>query len=115
MTSLSIPGYCAAAGRTAHQPHLTGLFALLVWSVGSASAQPTRFDIAGDASFAADAPVQADGRFALKAQLVVPASAVSALTTQTNDRFTVSALLSPSSLVCYNDTIFRDSFDGTGL
>ena len=34
---------------------------------------------------------------------------------QEGGRFSLTALLSTSSLVCYNDTIFRDGFDGTGL
>lgn len=59
--------------------------------------------------------MQANDRFTLKAQLVALASTVSELATQTNARFALNAALSTSSLVCYNDTIFRDSFDGTGL
>lgn len=81
----------------------------------AASAQPARFDIAGDASLAVSAPVQSVARYALKAQLVVAESTFATVTEQSDARFALNAALSTSSLVCYNDTIFRDGFDGTGL
>jgi len=30
-------------------------------------------------------------------------------------RFAIAAAAAPASLVCYNDTIFRDDLDGDGL
>jgi hypothetical protein len=94
---------------------LMGLLTVLTSVVSAASAQSARFDIAGGASIVADATVQNDARYALKAQLVVAESTSAAVTTQSDARFALNAVLSTSSLVCYNDTIFRDGFDGTGL
>jgi hypothetical protein len=77
------------------------------------SAQSPRFALSGDARLATDTPVQTGGRFVLKAQLAAGATAVPE--PQTDGRFALHALLTTSSLVCYNDTIFRDSFDASGF
>jgi hypothetical protein len=100
---------------TIFRQRCTALIAVLALSAVHASAQPARFSIAGEGQQAVDAPAQSNDRFALKAQLAGPVDASTALSTQAGDRFSLTALLSTSSLVCYNDTIFRDGFDGTGF
>jgi hypothetical protein len=87
---------------------------VLLSAATSLYAQPARFAIVGDASLAADTVEQRSERFTLKAHLTAPSSSTSE-GTQANSRFTLDAALSTSSMVCYNDTIFRDGFDGTGL
>jgi hypothetical protein len=71
--------------------------------------------IADEGSLARNALTQSDGRFALKARLTTQADARAVLSEQTSDRFSLIALLSSSSLICYNDTIFLDDFDGDGF
>jgi hypothetical protein len=93
---------------------LTILAVILATAAPPIAAQPARFAIFGDAQLATDARVQTGGRFELEAQFTA-ADVPAALAVQTAGRFTMNAVLSTSSLVCYNDTIFRDSFDGTGL
>jgi len=93
----------------------TALIAPLALGAVHAVAQSERFAIAGEGTLAMDAPAQTSGRFLLKAQLVPPTDVRTVLAMQRGERFSLSALLSTSSLVCYNDTIFRDGFDGTGL
>lgn len=60
--------------------------------------------------------VQRGGRFQLSATLSegtrAPAMAAAALE---GGSYTLNAVASASSLVCYNDTIFRDDFDGDGF
>ena len=102
---------------------------------------PIRFALAllaciGDAAFAAestnaqmlhlttasatlrtDAPVQKSGRFALHATLTQPDAALAASPpVQEGSGFALMATLAAASMaVCYNDTIFRDDFDGYGF
>ncbi len=104
----------AKPGKTRHLL-CTALVAPLALSTVHAMAQAESFAIAGEGTLAMDAPAQTNGRFALKAQLVTPADLTASLAVRRGERFSLSALLSTSSLVCYNDTIFRDGFDGTGL
>ena len=74
-----------------------------------------RFQLAGSGTLTLDQPMQKSGDLQIKAYLSPsdfarpPSSSV-----QKGDRFVLSATLATSSLVCYNDTIFRDGFDGTG-
>lgn len=81
----------------------------------SANGAP-RFRLSGSGSLTQEVPAQDNGRFAIKAALDQhagqPARAPEALTSA---RFALSAVASSNSLVCYDDTIFRDGFDGTGL
>jgi len=89
-------------------------FASIAAANGTPDAQ--RFQLAGSGTLRSDQPVQKSGDLQIKAYLSPsdfvhpPSSSV-----QKGDRFVLSATLATSSLVCYNDTIFRDSFDGTGL
>lgn len=92
-----------------------GALILLIVAACSASAQPARFDIAGSGHLAIDAPAQTNARFALKAQLSAASDSAATMSVQTGTRFALTSQLSTASLVCYNDTIFRDDFDGDGF
>lgn len=74
-----------------------------------------RVEIVGEGRVVREAPAPTNARFTLQAQLVAAAPSPSAAALPADGRFAISALLSPASLVCYYDTIFRDSFDGSGL
>lgn len=84
------------------------------FAANSTSAQ--RYDLHGTGTITRDAAVQDSNRFRLNANLSArgngPGVAPEPLT---GAGFALSAVASPSNLVCYNDTIFRDGFDGTGL
>jgi hypothetical protein len=71
-----------------------------------------RFQLAGSGTLTLDQPLQKSGNVQLSAYLTPTALSPPTLEGGT---FSLTALLSTSSLVCYNDTIFRDGFDGTGL
>jgi hypothetical protein len=69
---------------------------LLVLIIGAqlTLAQPGHVQIIGEASMATAAPAQENSRFALKAQFAPVLRTALAPTTQTGDRFDLSALLS---------------------
>ena len=73
----------------------------------------SRFQLNGTARLSQDAPAQANARYSLRAQLNAPAA--SSAVVQSGTRYSLFAALSTTSLTCYNDTIFRDDFDGDGL
>ena len=89
-------------------------FASIVAANGTPEEQ--RFQLADSGTLRLDQSVEKSRDLQLKAYMSPsdfarpPSSSV-----QKGDRFVLSATLAASSLVCYNDTIFRDSFDGTGL
>lgn len=78
----------------------------------TAGAQP-RFQLSGTAHLSPTASPQANARYSLRAQLTAPQA--SGAFVQSGARYTLFAALSTASLACYNDTIFRDDFDGDGL
>lgn len=69
----------------------------------------------GAGTLSLDAQVQQNGRLRLKAGLSPGATTAAALELPSGDRFVLAATLAATSLVCYNDTIFRDDFDGDGF
>jgi hypothetical protein len=79
------------------------------------SASAHRYEIRGAGTLTLDAPRQSNGGLLLKAELSPPATPPVHQTLQLNGRFALSATLAASSLVCFNDTIFRDDFDGDGF
>ena len=89
-------------------------FASIAAANGTPNAQ--RFQLAGSGTLRLDQSVQKSGDLQIKAYMSPsdfarpPSSSV-----HKGGRFALSATLATSSLVCYSDTIFRDSFDGTGL
>ena len=94
----------------------TALATALFLACGFAS-MPTgaqsRFQLNGTAHLSQDAPAQTNARYALRAQLSAPTS--NRAVVQSGARYSLFAALSTASLACYNDTIFRDGFDGDGL
>lgn len=82
----------------------------------AADAPPAqRFRLSGSGTLRADPPVQVGGRLRLNATLQAKDAALAASPpVQENGRFALMATLAAASLVCYNDTIFRDDFDGDG-
>ena len=92
-----------------------GLVAALLatTAASAATAAGERFTLTGTATLGADAPRQSAVRFDLRATMAASNAAVAA--GREGARFELAAALSPASLACYNDTIFRDSFDGSGL
>jgi hypothetical protein len=70
------------------------------------------FRLTGSATPSSAAPTTAGGRFAISAEL---RTAVDATGASAAGRFVMDAIATPTSLVCYSDTIFRNDFDGDGL
>jgi len=92
---------------------ICGFGAMLAFA---AHAAPTaRFAISAEGSLTLDARAQQSGDVSLKAILSPAYFGVDTAQTLADSRFTLTAALSSSSLVCYADTIFRDDFDGDGL
>ena len=101
---------------------LTGLWllvcgvALCAPSAVSATSASQQFQLVGSGTLNLDQPVQSSDSVRLKATLTPKdASLAAASLVQADGRFALTANLAASSLICYNDTIFRDSFDGTGF
>ena len=90
---------------------LGALILLGPWS-HSLAADRSRFSLSGSGTLSTDPPAQASDRWQLKASF---SPAADAPAWQAQGRFVLTGALSASSLACYADTIFRDSFDGTGL
>ena len=116
----SAPRYCARV-----RPFATRGFWLIVGGVATfapfaaaATSGPglQQYQLAGSGTLTLDQPTLKSTNVQIKAYLTPRDSALSASPpAQEGGRFSLTALLSTSSLVCYNDTIFRDGFDGTGL
>jgi hypothetical protein len=79
------------------------------------SATAHRFELHGTVALAPDAPLQRNATLRLKASLLPDTSATNRQPLQSGARFALTATLAAASLVCYNDTIFRDDFDGDGF
>ena len=99
--------------RATRQTVLLGLFGLALSCSEVSAVEPApRYTVTGFGTLSFDPPAQKDGRLQLEASLS-PLAAQSA--PESTDRFFLTGTLSSTSLVCYYDTIFRDSFDGNGL
>jgi hypothetical protein len=97
-------------------------FQLLVGCVASFAAsatcasEPPRFQLVGSGTLRLEQPVQKSGNVQLNAYLSPSdAERASSPVAQLGGGFALIANLAASSLVCYNDTIFRDDFDGDGF
>ena len=82
--------------------------------VFAAQADPI-FTLHGTGVVSRDAPVQKSGTLSLKAALSPADVALNEPQLLSESRFSLSEVLSAESMVCYNDTIFRDDFDGDGF
>jgi len=93
---------------------------ILVAAIGVASAAlaantPTRFAVSGTSTLTPDAPAQRAAGFRMQAQLTPVRGPVLASNAQAGGRFVLVAWADSVATACYNDTIFRDDFDGDGL
>jgi len=93
-----------------------GCTSAAVSAAGSTSIQSLRLTTRS-AALRADPPVQKSATYALRASLMSPDAALAAQPpVQEGGGFALMARLAAASLaVCYNDTIFRDDFDGDGF
>jgi hypothetical protein len=74
-----------------------------------------RFELSGSGTLVLDQPVQKNANLRLKAYMT-PKDAVAAIApVQEGSGFALIASVSNAQSVCYNDTIFRDDFDGDGF
>jgi hypothetical protein len=90
-------------------------FASFAASATSASELP-RFRLVGVGTLTLDKPTLKSGNVHLKADLTPSDAAISsAPPAQEGGGYALMANLAAASLVCYNDTIFRDDFDGDGF
>jgi len=115
-----VPRYCNNYRRISVSGFwlLVGGAATCILSAASATTAPDphHFQLVGSGSLNLDQPVQKGESVLLKAILTPTNAAFTASTlVQEGGRFAMTASLATESLVCYNDTIFRDSFDGTGF
>ena len=89
----------------------------------AAGGDDPRFSMTGTAALSQRAPAQSNGSFELRGELqrvgggAVAAPSLAAPSLAWGARFVIDAspVATPASLVCYNDTIFRDDYDGDGL
>jgi len=84
-------------------------------AIAAESASARRFQLSGSATLTLDQPAQSDGIMRLKAYLTPKDAAIAVLPpVQEGGGFAMIARATSSVSVCYNDTIFRDDFDGDG-
>jgi len=76
--------------------------------------QAQRFTLTGTASVSRDQSVLSDGKLSLRGYLQSRDAPSRAAIVQDGGRFTIMAKTVAVAQVCYNDTIFRDDFDGDG-
>ncbi len=89
--------------------------ALLSGSASATDAAPHRFSMRGAATITRDSPTLHGDTLSLRADLAPSNAALSSsAVVQDGGQFTLMANAVAVSLVCYNDTIFRDDFDGDG-
>lgn len=75
-----------------------------------------RYSLSGSGTLRADPTAQAGGGLHLNAILQPRDTALAAAPpVQENGRFALMAAITAVAQVCYNDTIFRDDFDGDGF
>lgn len=92
-----------------------GLIASLA-AMATSAPDRSRFQLAGEGTLTLDQPAQKNDRVQLKAFLA-PNDAMKAIlpTAQKGGGFALTASLAATAMACYDDTIFRDDFDGDGL
>jgi hypothetical protein len=73
-----------------------------------------RFSLHGSAALSRDPPPLIKDAFALRGYLTSNDAPSTAAIVQGTGRFAVMGSLVALAQVCYNDTIFRDDFDGDG-
>lgn len=92
-----------------------GPAALALLLAMNASAEPApRFTLQGTATLSRDTQVLTDGTLSLRSYLQSRNAPSTAAIVQESGRFAIMAKAIAVAQVCYNDTIFRDDFDGDG-
>jgi hypothetical protein len=92
-------------------------FAALLVGVVAVAAEPdpsSRFALNGNGSLSRDAKTFSGGTLSLRGYLQSNEARSTAAIVQDGGRFTIMAKAIVLASVCYNDTIFRDDFDGDG-
>lgn len=102
-----------AQNRKRLLPCLTGLF-IAVAPFGAIAAAADRYQLHGDGVLSVDSPLQRGDTLSLRATLTPTVNATADQVPLKSAQFALSAQVSNAQLVCYNDTIFRDDFDGDG-
>jgi hypothetical protein len=108
LRKLVLRGFCLLAGSVA---------ACACVAVGATSvSDQQRFQLTGSGVLQLDAPLQKSGNVQLRGRLV-PDDATFAASppAQEGGVFALKASLAAASMICYNDTIFRDDFDADGF
>jgi hypothetical protein len=93
------------------------LFAALAWSAAFAqnSTSVKQYKLSGSGTLYPDKSTLAEGTLTLRATLQSKDGAIATQPlVQEGGRFALMAKAMAASSVCYNDTIFRDDFDGDG-
>jgi hypothetical protein len=102
----ALPNFARAAPMLA--------FALAATQPAFATDDSHRFSLRGSATLSRDPPSLVRDAFALRGYLTPNDAPSTAAIVQESGRFTVMGRLVALAQVCYNDTIFRDDFDGDG-
>jgi hypothetical protein len=93
-----------------------GLILASLVAVTAGASEPPRFQLVGTGRLTMEQPTQKSGNVQLTARLTPSDAALSASPpVQEGGSFALLANLAAASLVCFNDTIFRDDFDGDGF
>lgn len=82
---------------------------------GMSNGAQSRFVVSASATLTPDSSIQRAAGFRLQAKLSPLQGTAQAPPAQTGAGFFLVATASAVATACYNDTIFRDGFDGDGL
>jgi hypothetical protein len=91
---------------------------MLLMSVAVVAAEPAsakRFSLTGGGALSRDATTLSDGKLSMRGYLQSNDAPSTAATVQEGSHFVIMAHAVALAQVCYNDTIFRDDFDGDGF
>jgi len=112
---------CGDAARTVARLHVPVMSLMMAMMAGSVCAHAgaveagQRFQLSGYGTISANPPPQKSMDFQLKAYLTPKDAAIAALPPlQEGGGFALIARATTPALVCYNDTIFRNDYDGDG-
>jgi hypothetical protein len=84
-------------------------------AIAANSTSANSFQLSGSGTLAIDSAPQKHGEFVLRASLQsIDALIASQPPVQSGGGFAMMAAVTSAVQVCYNDTIFRDDFDGDG-
>ena len=84
-------------------------------AVAAEIARPDRYELSGSATLTVAPRIPQSGAIRIHATLDPVSATDPSTVAQAGGPFRLAASLSTLSLTCYNDTIFRDDFDGDGF